>query len=110
LGAPGHDVVSIDPSGQPSSLEGSSISAPFVTGTAALLWSLFPSAPAIEIRLALTGQNDRRRTSVIPPLLNAWAAYQTLASRYQPVVQQRIEPQPEAEAEAEAEAIVWQEI
>jgi hypothetical protein len=43
-----------------------------------LLWSEFPRATAGQIKLAITNTNTLRRTSVVPPLLDADAAYQIL--------------------------------
>jgi hypothetical protein len=51
-----------------------------VTGAAALLWSLFSKATAADIRLAITRSSPARRNSVVPPLLNAWGAYQALST------------------------------
>jgi hypothetical protein len=51
---------------------------PFVTGAIALLWSEFPAASAAQIKLAVTQAAMPRRASVVPPLLDAWAAYQVL--------------------------------
>ena len=62
--------------GRPLTLGGTSAATPFVTGAIALLWSLFPAATAAEVRLALT--QARRRSAVVPPLLDAWAAYQVM--------------------------------
>lgn len=76
LGAPGADITSLVPDGRALTLNGTSLAAPFVTGTAALLWSLFRHAPAGHVRQALAGAS--RRTSIIPPLLDAESAYQIL--------------------------------
>ena len=81
LRAPGDGVISSGSDGQSFPSSGTSVAAPFVTGTIALLWSIFPSATAQEVKLAVT-QATVRRVSVIPPLLDAWTAYQTLAIRY----------------------------
>lgn len=54
------------------------MAAPFVTGAIALLWSIFPTATASEVKHAVTG-SYRRRTAVVPPLLDAWAAYRAMA-------------------------------
>jgi subtilisin family serine protease len=78
LGAPGDGVTSLGTEGTPVSFGGTSVAAPFVTGAVALLWSLFPGAPAAEVRLALTRGRASRRVTVVPPLLDAWAAYQTM--------------------------------
>jgi subtilisin family serine protease len=74
LGAPGHRVVSITPTGDEGEWTGTSVATPFVTGTIALLWSEFPSASAAAVRSAVT-LAQRRRHSISPPLLDAWAAY-----------------------------------
>jgi subtilisin family serine protease len=81
LRAPGDGVISSATEGQAFPASGTSVAAPFVTGAIALLWSLFPSATAQEVKLAIT-QSTVRRMSVIPPLLDGWAAYQTLANRH----------------------------
>lgn len=83
LGAPGEEVTSLSPQGQPRTLAGTSFATAFVTGAIALLWSIFPAATAIEIKQAITNAGAQRRTSVVPPLLNAWAAHQIL-SKTQP--------------------------
>lgn len=79
LGAPGEDVTSLSPQGRPLTRSGTSFAVPFVTGAIALLWSLFPHATAVEIKSAVTGCS-RRRTSIAPPLLDAWEAYQMLSA------------------------------
>jgi subtilisin family serine protease len=79
LGAPGDQVTSLGAEGKPLTLGGTSVAAPFVTGAMALLWSAFPAASAAEVKLAVTQTHARRRTTVVPPLLDAWAAYQFLA-------------------------------
>jgi subtilisin family serine protease len=78
LGAPGEGVVSLDARGGTLTGGGTSAAAAFVTGAAALLWSLFPSAGLGEIRFALAGDAPRR--TVIPPLLDAEAAAHYLQS------------------------------
>lgn len=79
LGAPGEAVESLAAGGRSRRLSGTSFAAPFVAGAIALLWSLFPGAGAAAIRSAVTG--GRRRTAVVPPLLDAAAAYRVLAGR-----------------------------
>lgn len=79
LGGPGDGVVSLAAGGQPAVYGGTSAAAPFVTGAAALLWSLFPSATAAEVRSALLSVQSGRRTTVTPPLLDAWRAYGVLS-------------------------------
>ncbi|MFL6446489.1 MAG: S8 family peptidase [Bryobacteraceae bacterium] len=81
LRAPGDGVISSGADGQSFASSGTSVAAPFVTGTIALLWSIFPSATAQDVKLAVT-QAPVRRVSVVPPLLDASKAYQALAIRY----------------------------
>jgi subtilisin family serine protease len=78
LGAPGDTITSLGSEGKLLTFGGTSAAAPFVTGTIALLWSEFPSATAAEVRLAIAKACGPRRTSVVPPLLDAWAAYQVM--------------------------------
>lgn len=49
--------------------------------SAALLWSLFPNAPAEEIRRAVARSSSLRRGSIVPPLLDAEGAYQTMSRK-----------------------------
>jgi subtilisin family serine protease len=77
--APGDNVTSLGADGKPANSEGTSVATPFVTGTAALLWSLFSKATAMEIKYALVKGAKGRRNSVVPPLLDAWGAYQVLS-------------------------------
>jgi subtilisin family serine protease len=79
LTAPGYGVTSLGVDGKPRTFGGTSAAAPFVTGAIALLYSAFPSASAAQIKLAVTQAFAPRRT-IVPPLLDAWAAYQTLAT------------------------------
>lgn len=80
LRAPGESVTSLGAEGQPLTFGGTSAAAPFVTGAIALLWSLFPAATASQLKQAITQAYVSRRTTIVPPLLNAWAAYQALAN------------------------------
>ena len=82
--APGEGVTSLGAEGGPLTLGGTSVAAPFVAGTIALLWSMFPRASAAEVKNAVMmgGAYGRRRTTVVPPLLDAWASYQTMATTY----------------------------
>ena len=83
LGAPGDDVTSLGADSRPITFGGTSIAVPFVTGAIALLWSQFPTATATEVKLALTQVSRQRRTTIVPPLLDAWAAYQLLMTMYE---------------------------
>jgi subtilisin family serine protease len=78
IGAPGEGVVSWAPEGGPVTAAGTSVAAAFVTGAAALLWSAFPSATAVEVKHALLSAPVGRRNTIIPPLLDAWRAYRVL--------------------------------
>ncbi len=78
LAAPGESVESLSPDGGTRRFGGTSAAAPFVTGTAALLWSLYPAAPAAHVRQAMTRAAGGRRTSIVPPLLDAQAAWDAL--------------------------------
>jgi subtilisin family serine protease len=78
LRAPGDGITSLGAEGQSLTLGGTSVAAPFVTGATALLWSAFPSATAAHIKLAVTHGSTPRGASVVPPLLDAAAAYQLL--------------------------------
>ena len=78
LGAPGDKITSLGAEGKPLTLGGTSAAAPFVTGTIALVWSEFPTATAAEVKFAATQAYASRRTTVVPPLLDAWAAYQVM--------------------------------
>ncbi|MGH8906517.1 MAG: S8 family serine peptidase [Egibacteraceae bacterium] len=75
LAAPGADISSLNAGGGTVSWSGTSVAAPFVTGAAALLWSLFPRAPSEHVRLALLQPFPQRRATVFPPMLNARTAY-----------------------------------
>jgi subtilisin family serine protease len=80
LSAPGEQITSLGSEGPSLTLGGTSVAAPFVTGATALLWSEFPAAPAAQIKLVMTQASGRRRASVVPPLLDASAAYDAMAS------------------------------
>jgi hypothetical protein len=81
-GAPRIHGDSLGTNGRPQTLGGTSAAAPFVTGTIALLWSAFPTAAAAQIKLAVTQGSRARRETITPPLLDAWAAYQLLATTH----------------------------
>jgi subtilisin family serine protease len=80
LMAPGDQITSLGADGQPVTSGGTSAAAPFVTGAVALLWSLFPEVSAAEVKSLVTRPNVRRAT-VVPPVLDAWAAYQMVVNR-----------------------------
>ncbi len=82
LGAPGHNIISLGAGSQPLSLSGTSVAVPFVTGAIGLLWSEFPAASAAEVKLVISQAQGYRRLRVVPPLLNAWAAYEALRRFY----------------------------
>jgi subtilisin family serine protease len=77
LMAPGIDIASTAPDGRYTRMSGTSAAAPFVTGTIALLWSIFPYVPAHKIISSLISNTLHNRT-IIPPLLHAHKAYQVL--------------------------------
>jgi subtilisin family serine protease len=76
--APGEDITSLSADGTSLTFGGTSAATPFVTGAIALLWSEFPAATTTEIRYAVTQASTPRRTTVVPPLLNAWGAYKMI--------------------------------
>jgi subtilisin family serine protease len=82
LSAPGDGITSLGVNGKSPAFSGTSAAAPFVTGAIALLQSIFPNTTAAEVKLAVTGANRSRRSSVVPPLMDAWAAYQVLATSH----------------------------
>jgi subtilisin family serine protease len=77
LSAPGEHVTNLGPEGRLTTLEGTSVAAPFVTGTIALLLSEFPGTTAAQIKAAITPSKPGR-LAIVPPLLNSWQAYQML--------------------------------
>jgi subtilisin family serine protease len=77
--APGERITSLGPDGHRMTLSGTSFAVPFVTGSIALLWSAFSDASAVEVRTALVPQTSRR-AAIVPPMLDAAAAYQRLAA------------------------------
>ncbi len=82
LCSPGDEITSLGAEGKPLTFGGTSVAAPFVTGAIALLWSAFPDATAAGIKLAVTQSHAQRRNTVVPPLLDAWAAYQAIAKTH----------------------------
>jgi subtilisin family serine protease len=81
LMAPGTDITSTAPNGQYIKMSGTSAAAPFVTGTIALLWSIFPHATAGQIIRSLFSNIARQRT-IMPSILNAYEAYQAIKTGY----------------------------
>jgi subtilisin family serine protease len=81
LRAPGEGVPGLGTDGSPRRVSGTSLAAPFVAGAAALLWSLFPAASAAQIRHALLDADRVRPRCLVPPLLDAWAAFEALERR-----------------------------
>jgi subtilisin family serine protease len=78
LSAPGDGITSLGTNGKAPTVGGTSAAAPFVTGAVALLRSIFPDATAAELKIGVTRGQVLRRSAVVPPLLDAWAAYQAL--------------------------------
>jgi subtilisin family serine protease len=78
LMAPGIEITSLGANGKLHAARGTSAAAPFVTGAIALLWSEFPYADASHIRSAVLQAWPGQRRTIVPPLLAAWTAYQTL--------------------------------
>jgi subtilisin family serine protease len=75
--APGEGILGVKAGGGFETASGTSVAVPFVSGALALLASLCPWANAAELRRAIAGQGNHRR-SVVPPLLDAAAAWQIL--------------------------------
>lgn len=77
LSAPGEAISSLDSTGGEQTLEGTSAATAFVTGAIALMWSLLPRARGRQLKYAIAGA-PRKRPSLVPPVLNATAAYARL--------------------------------
>ena len=84
LAAPGVGITSLAASGNSQTFDGTSAAAPFVTGTIALLQSIFSRATAQDLKIAITKAHETRRPTVVPPLLDAWAIYEIMASGHVP--------------------------
>jgi len=82
LSAPGENITSLGTNGKPQTFGGTSAAAPFVTGTIALLWSEFPDASATRVKLAIARCGRQQRNALVPPLLDAEASYQEMASAH----------------------------
>ncbi|MGW1740539.1 S8 family peptidase [Nocardia sp. NPDC001965] len=77
IGAPAVGISSLAPAGGSRPFGGTSVAAAVVTGAIALLCSEFPEASPAEVKFALR-RSKGSRVSVIPPLLDAWLAFETL--------------------------------
>jgi len=82
LRAPGDRITSLGTDGEPHTFGGTSVAAPFVTGALALLCSAFPAARGADLRMALLRSDRMERTTVVPPLLQAWTAYHFMAGSH----------------------------
>jgi subtilisin family serine protease len=82
LSAPGVGITSLAAEGEPHELGGTSVAAPLVSGAIALLWSEFPELTAAEIRHIVSLAGLSRRRAIVPPLFNAWRAYQRLLTSH----------------------------
>lgn len=84
LMAPGINITSTNSGGGYVTMSGTSFAAPFVTGSLALLWSIFPKATPAELIYAIRlSTSVRSHRSVIPLLFNAEAAWNLLKNRIQ---------------------------
>jgi subtilisin family serine protease len=83
LMAPGINITSTASSGGYIQMSGTSFAAPFVTGTVALLWSIFPNASVANIIRAVrtVPYSSRPYRSIIPQLLDAEAAWDLLQGK-----------------------------
>lgn len=79
LAVPGVAVTSLDPSGLSVTRSGTSVAAPFVTGALALLASLLPDISLEKLKFSLIQSARRRRTGIVPPMMDAAAAYRSMA-------------------------------
>jgi len=62
--APGVNIYSTIPGNKIEALDGTSMAAPMVTGTAALIWSAFPNASSQQIKAAILGSVDTTRPGI----------------------------------------------
>jgi Subtilase family len=79
VSAPGEGVTSLGTNGEQRGWDGTSVAAAFVSATAALLCSEFPQARPQQVQTAIAQSADGRRRTIVPPLLDAWAAYRLMA-------------------------------
>ena len=80
LRGPSENIPSFGPNGQVETFSGTSAAVPFVSGTIALLWSEFPAASASAVKLAIMGAEQSARRAIVPPLLDAQAAYEAMVN------------------------------
>ena len=80
--APGEGVASLAADGRTLPVGGTSVSAPFVTGAIALVWSQFPKAKAGQMKLAMLQARTQHRPTVVPELLNAQAINDSMSALY----------------------------
>ncbi|MPZ06058.1 MAG: S8 family serine peptidase [Nitrososphaeraceae archaeon] len=77
LMAPGKDITSSQAGGTYMKLSGTSVAAPFITGTIALLYSIFYETTTPQ-DLVMAIRRDIRRRTLLPPLLNAERSIQVM--------------------------------
>jgi subtilisin family serine protease len=82
LMAPGENIISTSPGGQYTTMSGTSVAAAFVTGTVALLLSLFPHASSEKIISTLTRSGSQNDHTIVPPLLNAERPWKILRDNF----------------------------
>jgi subtilisin family serine protease len=80
LMAPGVDITSTTSAeGLYTQMSGTSVATPFVSGSIALLWSLFPDISAAQMLYSIRNSYEiSRRHTIVPPLLNAEALWNNL--------------------------------
>ncbi|MFN3695957.1 MAG: S8 family peptidase [Pseudobdellovibrio sp.] len=84
--APGVNIFSTVPGNKSTLLDGTSMAAPMVTGTAALLWSAFPNASSQQVKIAILNSVDVARPNANVSSrgrINARKALDTLRSMLQ---------------------------
>ena len=84
VAAPGEEICSLASRGGLQHFSGTSAAAPFVSGTCALLWSVFPRARGNDIRSAIL-HRPTRRGMLVPPILDAEIAFGLLSGTSQRV-------------------------
>jgi len=80
--APGINITSAQAGGGFKKMSGTSFASAFVSGTVALLWSIFKNATAQEIVLILRKVGGKRNRCIFPPLFNAEKSSNMLESLY----------------------------